>query len=191
MKGRIERLWGTLQDRLVQEFALNEIKDIDSANIFMKKYIPKFNARFSVIPKGGPVFRELARHINIDYILCRKYPRKLDNGSAFSYSGNYYQLISGGKPAAAIPRSIVKVMISKKIGIKAQYSGKVYYLARIEKPAAKSFVKTSKDRRLPAKPAVNHPWKSGNSDRFKYDPIDRELYAGLYNSTIAWETDNY
>ena len=32
-KGRIERLWQTLQDRLVQEFALNKIKDIDSANI--------------------------------------------------------------------------------------------------------------------------------------------------------------
>ena len=34
----------------------------------MKKYIPKFNARFSVIPKGKPVFRKLDRGINIDYI---------------------------------------------------------------------------------------------------------------------------
>lgn len=190
-KGRIERLWGTLQDRLVQEFALNEIKDIDSANIFMKKYIPKFNARFSVIPKGGSIFRELDKSINIDYILCRKYPRKLDNGSAFSYGGNYYQLISGGKPAAAISRSKVEVMISQAIGIKAKYSGKVYSLARIEKPEIKGYVKTSKDRGLPVKPTVKHPWKGANSDGFKYDPRGRELYAGLYNSTIAWETDSY
>jgi hypothetical protein len=190
-KGRIERLWGTLQDRLVQEFILNEIKDVESANSFMKKYIPKFNARFSVIPKGKPVFRKLASGINIDYILCRKYFRKLDNGSAFSYGGNYYQLISGGKPAATIPRSSVKVMISQRIGIKAKYSGKVYLLTRIEKPKAKGCVKVNKDRRLAAKPIVNHPWKSRKSDGFKYDPRDKELYAGLYNSTIAWETDSY
>ena len=190
-KGRIERLWGTLQDRLVQEFILNGIKDVDSANDFMKKYIPKFNARFSVIPKGKPVFRKLGMGINIDYILCRKYFRKLDNGSAFSYSGNYYQLISGGKPAAAISRSRVKVILSEKIGIKAEYSGKVYSLARIEKPKAKGCVKFNKDMRLAAKPVVNHPWKNRKSDGFKYDPRDKELYAGLYNSTIAWETDSY
>jgi len=41
-KGRIERLWGTLQDRLKVEFMLNGIKDIDSANEFMKGYIKKF-----------------------------------------------------------------------------------------------------------------------------------------------------
>lgn len=157
----------------------------------MKKYMPKFNARFSVIPKGKPVFRKLGMGINIDYILCRKYFRKLDNGSAFSYSGNYYQLISGGKPAAAISRSRVKVMLSEKIGIKAEYSGKVYSLARIEKPKAKGCVKFNKDRRLPAKPVVNHSWKSRKLDGFKYDPRDKELYAGLYNSTIAWETDSY
>ena len=190
-KGRIERLWGTLQDRLAQEFALNEIKDIDSANDFMKKYIPKFNARFSVIPKGGSVFRKLASGINIDYILCRKYPRKLDNGSAFSYGGNYYQLISGGKPATTISKSMVKVMISERIGIKAKYSGKVYSLARIEKPKAKGFIKACKDRVLAAKPAVNHPWRGEKSNGFKYDPRDKELYAGLYNSTVAWETDTY
>ena len=82
-------------------------------------------------------------------------------------------------------------MLSEKIGIKAEYSGKVYSLARIEKPKAKGCVKFNKDRRLPAKPVVNHPWKSRKLDGFKYDPRDKELYAGLYNSTIAWETDSY
>ncbi len=89
-KGRIERLWGTLQDRLVQEFILNGIKDIESANKFMKKYIKKFNERFSVVPKGEPVFRKLDKGINLDHILCRKIPRKLDGGSAFSYGRKYY-----------------------------------------------------------------------------------------------------
>ena len=159
------------------------------ANNFIKIYIPKFNARFSVIAKGSSAFRKLASSINIDYILCSKYFRKLDNGSAFSFGGNYYQLVSGGKPAA-ISKSSVKVLISERIGIKAKYSGKVYSLARIEKPSAKGCVKADKDKRFTLKPAVNHPWKS-NSNGFKYGYRDKELYAGLYNSTIALETDSY
>jgi len=119
-KGRIERLWETLQDRLVQEFILNGIKDVESANKFMVTYIKKFNRRFSVVPKGEPVYRKLGKGINIDHILCRKIPRKLDGGSAFSYGGKYYQLISGGKPAATIPRSGISVLTSARIGIKAR-----------------------------------------------------------------------
>ena len=190
-KGRIERLWGTLQDRLVQEFILNGIKDTKSANKFMLSYIKKFNGRFSVVPKGEPVYRELGKSINIDHILCRKIQRKLDGGSAFSFGGKYYQLLSGGKPAATIPRSRVSVLISTRIGIKAKYSGKVYSVAKLEaRPKAKGYVKVTKDKRLlPTKPARNHPWKSGIHNRPKYDPRDEELALGLFNSTIAWETE--
>jgi len=193
-KGRIERLWGTLQDRLVQEFILNGIKDVESANNFMKKYMARFNRRFSVIPKGEPVFRKLRKGANIDHILCRKISRKLDGGSAFSYGRKYYQLISGGKPAATIPRSKVSVLTSSRIGIKASYSGKVYSLARLEeRPKIKRDIKIKKEnkRMLPKKPAADHPWKGGNSHGFNYDPRDEELATGLFNSTIAWETDDY
>ncbi len=72
---------------------------MESANKFMVIYIKKFNDRFSVVPKGEPVFRKLDKNTNIDYVLCSKIPRKLDRGSAFSYKNNYYQLVSGGKPA--------------------------------------------------------------------------------------------
>ena len=192
-KGRIERLWGTLQDRLVQEFILNEIKDIESANKFMATYIKKFNKRFSVVPKGEPVFRKLDKGINLDHILCRKISRKLDGGSAFSYEGKYFQLVSSGKPAATIPRSGVSVLTSSRIGIKAKYSGKVYSVTRLEarpRVAMDTPVKT-KARKLAKKPAASHPWKSGNSDGFRYDWRDEELALGLFDSTIAWETDNY
>jgi len=192
-KGRIERLWGTLQDRLVQEFILNGIKDVESANKFMATYIKKFNRRFSVVPKGEPVFRKLKKGINLNYILYRKISRKLDGGSAFSFGKKYYQLISAGKPAATIPRSKISVLTSSRIGIKASYSGKVYSVARLEaRPKVKSYVKVAKDRRLlPTKPAINHPLKSSKSRGSKYDSRDEELALGLFNSTIAWDTDNY
>lgn len=159
----------------------------------MKKYIVRFNKRFSVTPKGEPVFRKLDKKINIDYILCSKYPRKLDSGSAFSYKGKYYQLIYGGKPAVTIPHHRVSVLIGTRIGIKASYDSKIYSVVRLEtRPKVFKDIKiNTKERLFPKKSVANHPWKSGNSDRFKYDPRDEELSLGLYNSTIAWETYNY
>jgi len=116
----------------VQEFVLNGIKDTESANKFMAAYIKRFNDKFSVVPKGEPVFRKLDKNTNLDYILCSKIPRKLDRGSAFSYKRSYFQLVSGGKPAITLPRSRVSVLISTRIGIKALYSGKVYSVVKLE-----------------------------------------------------------
>jgi hypothetical protein len=157
----------------------------------MKKYIAKFNNRFSVTPKGNPVFRKLDKKANIDYILCSKYQRKLDSGSAFSYRGKYFQLISGGKPATTIPRSSIKVIVSKRIGIKASYSGKVYNVVRLEtRPKVSVDIKIDK-KLVSRKPAAVHPWKSVNLNGFKYDPRDEEISRGLFNWTIAWEPDSY
>jgi hypothetical protein len=144
----------------VQEFSLNKIKDIDDANKFLKNYVKKFNKKFSVKPKGDPVFSEPAKEVVLDYILCRKEIRKLDNGSAFSFKSKYYQLISGGKVAACISRAKVRVLTSKRIGIKAEYSGKIYsvtaieVLPKIESSYIKEKIKTEK---LPKKPANTHP----------------------------------
>ncbi|MBA7649082.1 ISNCY family transposase ISHahy13 [subsurface metagenome] len=192
-KGRIERLWGTLQDRLIQEFILNGIKDVESANKFMKKYIKKFNRRFSVVPKGEPVFRKLGKGINLDYILCRKISRKLDSGSAFSYGRKYFQLISAGKPAATIPRSKISVLTSSRIGIKASYSGKVYSVARLEarpRVARDIFKEKVRRRKLPKKPAASHPWRSGYLGGFAYDRSDPDIAKGLFDSTLAWNPEN-
>ncbi|MFZ3105812.1 MAG: hypothetical protein WA105_00340 [Candidatus Hydromicrobium sp.] len=192
-KGRIERLWETLQDRLVQEFIINGIKGVEAANKFMAKYLSKFNLRFSVSPKGDPVFRKLDRDINLDYILCRKEPRKLDSGSAFSYKGKYYQLVSDGKVAATIPRSRVTVLTGKRTGIKASYSGKVYSVARLEarpKVASDLFKAKPKTRRLPKKLAANHPWRSSYPSGFRYDRSDLDIAKGLFDSSLAWNPDN-
>jgi len=189
-KGRIERLWGTLQDRLTQEFILNGIKDVESANKFMTTYIKKFNRRFSVSPKGETVFRKPGKGTCLDHILCRKTPRKLDGGSAFSYEGKYYQLVSGGKVAPTIPRSRVSVLTSSRIGIKARYSGKVYSVARLEeRPKAADKIKAKK-KRVYKRIDSSHPWKSGYSASLGYDRTDSKTLDGLFSSTLCWNPDN-
>lgn len=50
-KGRVERLWNTLQSRIPVEFRIANITTIDQANEFLKNYIPEFNKQFSVEPE--------------------------------------------------------------------------------------------------------------------------------------------
>src|SRR5438874_2122079 len=53
-KGRVERLWGTLQDRWVKELRLAGVTTMDAANALVEaKLLPEFNLRFTVKPASG------------------------------------------------------------------------------------------------------------------------------------------
>jgi len=62
-KGRVERLFGTLQDRLVKELRLAGINNPKDANKFLQGYLPRFNARFNV---------EAANLANTHMVLSKK-----------------------------------------------------------------------------------------------------------------------
>ena len=69
-KGRIERLFKTLQDRLVKEMRLRNIKDIETANNFLKEYLPIFNSKFNVIPfDNTDVNIKIDKTVNLDSYL--------------------------------------------------------------------------------------------------------------------------
>lgn len=50
-KGRVERLFQTLQDRLVKALPLAGINDIDKANAWLPGYVEQHNQRFAVAPR--------------------------------------------------------------------------------------------------------------------------------------------
>ena len=67
-KGRVERMNGTLQDRLVKEMRLANISTIEEANKFLKTYIPKFNKQFAVVAKNQsdlhkPINKEMKKKL--------------------------------------------------------------------------------------------------------------------------------
>jgi transposase len=95
-KGRIERLWGTLQDRLVKELRKAGASDLQSANRVLAAYLPKFNARFQVKaaqPGSAYVPWPQERH-PVDYF-CFKYTRKVTNDNTVSLDGHRLQIPSG------------------------------------------------------------------------------------------------
>lgn len=90
-KGKIERLWETLQDRLVAELRFYQITTIDEANKFLKgEFIPRFNEQFSVPPREKENYFKSASEVHLDNIFCRKMKRKISLVNSFSFEGETY-----------------------------------------------------------------------------------------------------
>ena len=113
-KGRIERLWKTLQDRLITEFRINNITTPDQANEFFTKFIPKYNNKFAVEPASNiSHFNKVPDYINLDLLLCAKLTRVIDNAGSFTIKGQRFQIINN----KILPNVKVDIYISKKRGI--------------------------------------------------------------------------
>jgi hypothetical protein len=84
-KGRVERLFRTLQDRLIAELKFYDIKTIEEANEFLIVFIDRYNKQFSVAP--AEVEGAYRKNVfgRLDLILCKKERRKINVGNIFSY----------------------------------------------------------------------------------------------------------
>ncbi|HOG18779.1 MAG TPA: ISNCY family transposase, partial [Syntrophales bacterium] len=75
-KGRIERLFGVLQDRLVKEMRLRGIRTKEEANAFLEEYLPRYNERFTVCPaEETDIHVKLPASLDLDAYLCIKTER--------------------------------------------------------------------------------------------------------------------
>ena len=84
-KGRVERLFRTLQDRLIAELKFYDIKTIDEANEFLIGFIERYNKQFSVAPADEEKAFRKNVFGRLDLILCKKERRKINVGNIFSY----------------------------------------------------------------------------------------------------------
>ncbi len=95
-KGRIERLFGTLQDRLVVELRLAGARTRDEAAKVLADDLPRFNARFGVPPaEPGPVYRPLPPGLDVRQICCFKQRRVVANDDTVAFAGRRLQLLPG------------------------------------------------------------------------------------------------
>lgn len=94
-KGRIERLWGTFQDRLAKELRLEGIRTRDEANEFLRKgFLPRHNREFrKVAASKESLYRERPLAKDLERILCWKTTRTLSNNHTVSYEGKAWQIL--------------------------------------------------------------------------------------------------
>ncbi len=92
-KGRVERLWGTCQDRLVSELRLAGADDLESANVVLARFIGRFNAQFSVLPANAtPAWRSAPPARVLDRICAFRWPRVVGNDNTVRVDGAVLQL---------------------------------------------------------------------------------------------------
>lgn len=111
-KGRVERLFRTLQDRLVKAMRLKGITTIAAGNLFLhRNYLPALNRKFSVVPREPNDFhrvlstRELT---DLPAVLCRQEERSIQHDFTLSFRTQWYQILP--TPGLAIrPRETVLV----------------------------------------------------------------------------------
>jgi len=102
-KGRVERLWQTLQDRLIKEMRLAGIATLEAANAFLPTFLARFNPRFTVAAKDpATAWVELEADCDLAYYFAVRQERTVKNDHTLSHGGHRLQLVpaSGVAPLA-------------------------------------------------------------------------------------------
>lgn len=160
-KGRVERCFRTLQDRLVKEMRAKDISSIADANKFLHRYLSSHNKRFTCDPVNpNDAYRVLKSQDNLDYILSKREERVVGKDLSISYGGAYYAI----DPRMTTVRARQKVEVSKVGGELVIYAEgqsipyrKCAYNGRPITPEPKSVKGLNLNRYRPE--PGKHPWK--------------------------------
>jgi hypothetical protein len=161
-KGRVERMFNTLQDRLVKEMTLRGIHTIEEANRYLKIYLSSHNKRFSVKPKEqNDLHRDVPKGLNLDNILCIRTERTLRNDATIAHNGKLYQIQEAVK--------------SKKVLVQERVNGTMLITQNDARLKFKEITTRPQKQQKPDRilrkrkihiPSVDHPWRKSYSQLF-------------------------
>jgi len=164
-KGRVERLFGTLQDRLIKELRLAHISTIPEANRFVEKtFIPEFNQRFAVLSqKKGNLHKALTKRDQegLERIFSIQDKRVVNNDFTVRYQKKWFQL-SETQPTLVLRKD--KVLIEERINGEIFISLRdksLNYTVLPKRPEKEVKMKVMGLTRAKStwKPPLNHPWR--------------------------------
>lgn len=160
-KGRIERSFRTLQDRLVKAMRLENISTLDEANRFLESYWPKYNAKFAKEPRAKQDFhRPLPKKMNLDRIFCLKESRSINPGYVIKWDNRVFVVVS---PSRTMLKQKATVLESFDGRIEVLWRGRPLAIREVdETPRANPsrpqapFIPKRKGRYVPR---ADHPWR--------------------------------
>lgn len=160
-KGRIERLWQTLQGILPFYFRHLGINNNQDANKFLMTWLPKFNAEFSRPPRNQiSRYRDFYKKNQIDYLLSIKETRKTDEYGMFLFHDHYFELVCNQKACRKFT-----LCLSEQFGIKAYMNGLFYDVILVDNEVTNVV--------------------AGKMPQVEQDLIARYLLNDLHNDSIA------
>lgn len=159
-KGRVERVFRTLQDRLVKEMRLAGVKSLEEANRFLDRYLPTFNRRFArEALEAGDLHRRLPKSVVLDDVLCIKGFRTVNEGYIVKWRGRMFVL---EKPSLTLRQQ--KLIVLERFGgrLSLRLKGRDLDYRQVIEPirrAPKPVVVKIKRRPPKYEPPPSHPWR--------------------------------
>jgi len=102
-KGRIERSFGTHQDRLIKEMRLEGVSNLEQANEFLDAYLPRHNQKFARQPlKSKNLHRKLPLGLRYRDVFCLKEKRTISNGYTIKWKTRELLMIGLQPPCANV-----------------------------------------------------------------------------------------
>lgn len=171
-KGRVERLFQTLQSRLPAEFRLTGITTLSEANVFLNSYIKEYNAKFSLEPNLiKSVFEKQPSSEEINLILSVLTERKIDNGHCLKFKNTYFRTLDKNGYQVHFYKGTKAMVIEAFDGNKyCCIDESIYALEAI--PLHEKLSKNFDLSLSPSKtvkrniPSMHHPWRRQNFWRF-------------------------
>jgi hypothetical protein len=198
-KGRVERLFGTFQDRLVSELRLAGAKTLEEANRVLKAFLPRFNRKFAVAAtEEGMAYRPVPADFIWDEVFCFKYYRTVGADNVVALGTQRIQ-IHPCNGRQNYHRARVEIQERMDGSLAVYYQGKCLAtkpapaeapVLRVQRrgrpPSQESLAKAPpplrqekkpmlKKKRAPSKPGPDHPWRRDFKKKFthkKYSPTD-------------------
>lgn len=153
-KGRIERMFGTFQDRLVKELRLAEAKTLKQANRLLANYLPKFNKRFNVVARESGDLHRSPSGIDLDEILSIQVQHVLRNDRTVLHQKQLYQVLNRTRARNVI----VHEYLNGRMAIKSGTNRLAY--KPIEKSPTRNIVPKAKPRKRYVPPKGSY-WRDG------------------------------
>ena len=175
-KGRVERLWGTLQDRLVKALRQAGASNLAEANQVLADFLPKYNQRFQVAPtESGTAFRPWPKEYRPEDFFCFKHSRIVTNDNTLPFAGHRLQ-VPPGPGGRSYAKAKVEVRQHLDGRLEVCYQGQRLAIfepadqrpVRIEKftpaagqeaPQKQPEPRKKSPPRQPYKPPADHPWR--------------------------------
>ncbi|MGC2331253.1 MAG: hypothetical protein WA581_07355 [Candidatus Acidiferrales bacterium] len=187
-KGRIERIHGTHQDRLVKKLRRKQIASHEAANVYLERdYLVEHNRRFGrAAARPEDYHRRAPRAVELDRIFRLENERVVSEDGVVRYANRYFQL---GSQHSAPAQSKVLVCEGRQGGIGIEYRGRALGWKEIAAPVkpqpmaervgARVAVAVAKRKTVPA---VDHPWRVAA----RREAQQKALRESMTRPPLAW-----
>jgi len=174
-KGRVERSFGTAQDRWVKEMRLAKVKTVDQANQALEKLAPDHNRRFSVpAANAADAHRGLGAKHHLPAILSIQHERKVSNDYVVRLENRLYQLDKPIYPGERGGKVIIELRLDGTMAIRFGNRYLKYHELTFQAKPVKAKNKDEASLETPSPGVKPTNGRSGRTPAEPYPPDGKE-----------------